>query len=138
MQMSPKHVFCFYLSTWWCPFFRLIFFICCQFLGLPNLLLERVYLYLVAVGKNLETNYSQAQIICPFQTYDQRIQWFHLGQMSCDPVDELSIKTHAWNGGKNISWKKMSVEVEKKDWGHTARNDSYIILAKALSASIST
>lgn len=58
--------------------------------------------------------------------------------MSCDPVDELSIKTHAWNGGKNISWKKMSVEVEKKDWGHTARNDSYIILAKALSASIST
>lgn len=32
----------------------------------------------------------------------------------------------------------MSVEVERKDWGHTARNDSYMILAKALSTSIST
>lgn len=52
-------------------FFRPTLFICCQFPGLQDVLLKILYVFLAVVGTDLETNYGQAWVTCPFQTYGQ-------------------------------------------------------------------
>lgn len=69
---ATKTCFLFLLFYTVMSFFRPAFFICHQFPGLPDLLLEIVYISLVGYWqKSRNKKYSQVWIICPFQTYSQ-------------------------------------------------------------------